>query len=144
MSRITLFIFFISISQVLYSQTHDDIRRIEFNSGTRTYREQIILTADSVVCIQEDFQVDKKPRLTARKATEREWSGLIASLQDVRMTEIETLESPTMKRTFDGASHGSIIITTKDNSTFTHGFDDEDPHKKLKPLMSQIRKFRKK
>ena len=65
------------------------------------------------------------------------------AIKNIRLTEIETLQSPTMKRTFDAAAHGSIIITIPDGRSFTHGFDDENPHKKFRALMDEIRKFRK-
>ena len=125
------------------AQTDRTITRIEFNSGRRGYREQIILTPDSIVSVQENFQTDKTPRVHSQKTTAREWSRLLDCLRNVRLTEIETLESPTMKRAYDGASHGSLIITVKDGTTYTHGFDDEDPHSKLKPLMEEIHKYRK-
>jgi hypothetical protein len=132
------------LSFAVSAQSSQEISRIEFNSGTRGYREQIIITPDSIVSIQEDIKANQKPNVKARAASPKEWSKLLDCLKDVRLTEIETLESPTMKRAYDGASHGSIIITTTDNKTFTHGFDDEDPHKKLKPLMAEIKKYRKK
>ena len=125
------------------AQTTSDIVKIEFNSGTRGSHEQIILTKDSVVSLQENSQTDKVPQPVARTASAKEWSSLLDCLSQVRLTEIETLESPTMKRAYDGASHSSIIITTSDGSTFTHGFDDEVPHQKLKPLMMEIHKYRK-
>jgi hypothetical protein len=139
---LTVLVSFLSLT--VSAQSSKEISRIEFNSGTRGYREQITITPDSVISIQEDFKANQKPLITARACSPKEWSKLLDCLGDVRLTEIETLESPTMKRAYDGASHGSIIISTTDNKTFTHGFDDEDPHKKLKPLMAEIKKYRRK
>jgi hypothetical protein len=140
---ISLAVFISFIALAVFGQSSSDIVRIEFNSGTRGSNEQIILTKDSIVSFQENFQKDKAPQPVARTASAKEWSRLLDCLSQVRLTEIETLESPTMKRAFDGASHSSIIITTSDGSTFTHGFDDENPHHKLKPLMMEIHKYRK-
>jgi hypothetical protein len=139
---LTGLVFFLSFA--VSAQSSKEISQIEFNSGTRGYREQIIINADSVTSILEDSKVDQKARKKTRAILPNEWTRLLECLGDVRLTEVETLESPTMKRAYDGASHGSIIITTIDNKTYTHGFDDEDPHKKLKPLMAEIKKFRKK
>lgn len=131
-------------SLAVSAQSSKEINRIEFNSGTRGYSEQIIITPDSIISIQQDFKMDQKPRVKTRACSAKEWSKLLECLKDVRLTEIETLESPTMKRAYDGASHGSIIITSSDKQTYSHGFDDEDPHKKLKPLMVEIKRYRKK
>lgn len=138
-----LYLLFMAMGSVTFSQTHDEINRVEFNSGTRTYREQIIVTPDSLSVIKEDFRVNERPQIIRRSSTDREWNALMDALKNVRLTEIETLQSPTMKRTYDAAAHGSIIITTSDGRSFTHGFDDENPHKKFRPLMDQIRKLRK-
>jgi hypothetical protein len=126
-----------------YAQTIDEINRVEFNSGTRTYREQLIVTKDSLSVVKEDFRTDERPQIIRRATTQQEWDSILKSLGNLRLSEIETLQSPTMKRTFDAAAHGSIIITTDGDRSFTHGFDDENPHKKLRPLMEQIRKLRK-
>jgi hypothetical protein len=147
MSRIIpFFSFMILILACSYraSSQESEISRIEFNSGSRTFREQIIVTPDSLLMITEDFRIDLKPSVKTRAVHRKEWDALITSLKDVRLTEIETLQSPTMKRTYDAAAHGSLIITGSNGQSYTHGFDDEDPHRKFRPLMEQIRKIRKK
>jgi hypothetical protein len=40
--------------------------------------------------------------------------------------------------------HSTITITTKSGEQFTHSFDDDDPHEKLKPLMREILQWKKK
>lgn len=126
-----------------FAQQESEITRIEFNSGTRTQRQQVILTPDSIRIIREDFRVDQRPDITDRSMTSREWKALISSLKDVRLSEIKNLQSPSMRRTYDAAAHGSLIITTSNGETYTHGFDDENPHRKLRNLMDQIRRVRK-
>lgn len=137
-----IFLAIVSTSATL-AQKAEDVNRIEFNSGTRTYREQLIITPDSLSVIKEDFRVDQRPQINRRSTSTREWKAVKEALKNIRLTEIETLQSPTMKRTFDGAAHGSIVITTSDGQSFTHGFDDENPHEKFHALMDQIRKLRK-
>jgi hypothetical protein len=44
-----------------------------------------------------------------------------------------------MNRASDAAAHGSLIITTSDSKSYTHAFDDENPHQKFQPLMKQIK-----
>lgn len=128
----------------LVGQSQQDIIRIEFNSSTRGYREQISFTPDSIISVVENALTDTVPRSSARKTSQKEWTRILNCLSEVRLTEIETLESPTMKRAYDGASHSSIVITVNGGATFSHGFDDEEPHKKLKPLISEIHRYRRK
>jgi hypothetical protein len=142
MRLFTSVILLIAIHSIAQAQMND-VMRVEFNSGTRTYREQIILTPDSVMTIKEDFRIDLKPQIQSRVMTKKEWNTLVQSLKNVRLGEIENLQSPSMKRAYDGAAHGSIVITTRDGKSYAHGFDDEEPHEKFRPLLSQIRKFRK-
>jgi len=124
------------------AQQESDVTRVEFNSGTRTQRQQVILTPDSIRIIREDFRVDQTPDVTDRAMPSNEWQNVISSLKDVRLTEIKNLQSPSMRRTFDGAAHGSLIITTRNGDTYTHGFDDEQPHRKLRGLMNAIQRIR--
>jgi hypothetical protein len=135
---------FVFLLNCAYSQTSSYITRIEFNSGSRTFRQQIIITSDSIVSVKEDFRINLKPVVKSGKATPAEWKNILQCLKDVALEEIPSLKSPSDKRTYDGASHGSIIITTRDRRSFTHDFDDENPHAKLQPLMKQILKTRDK
>ncbi len=135
---------FLILSTVMNCSAQDksEITRIEFNSGTRVQRQQVILTPDSIRIIREDFRVDQTPNVTDRQMSSNEWQNVISSLGDVRLSEIKNLQSPSMRRTFDGAAHGSLIITTRNGDTYTHGFDDEQPHRKLRGLMSEITRIR--
>lgn len=125
-----------------FSQQSAEIARVEFNSGTRAYREQLIVTKDSLSVIKEDFREDDRPQIIRRPTTAREWKSVLSSLSKVRLSEIDNLESPTKNREVDAAAHGSIIITSSDGQSYTHGFDDENPHKSFHDLMSCIRKLR--
>jgi hypothetical protein len=122
-----------------YSQS-TGITRVEFNSGTRTYREQVIITKDSVIAIEEDFRKDKTPKIKRRVTKSQEWNNVVDAAKGINISGIENLKSPTNKRDYDGASQGSLIITTSDNKSFNHAFDDEEPHESLQPLMKSIRK----
>lgn len=117
--------------------SQSEIRRIEYQSAARTFREQIIITSDSVVRIEEDFRKGGSPVSQKRKISSAEWKRIVNALRGVDPASISTLKSPTDKRTYDAASHGSIIITT-DTSSYTHGFDDTDPNQQLRPLMDII------
>jgi len=44
-----------------------EISRIEFNSGSRTFRQQVIITPDSLVRIEENLRTSTKPVIERRK-----------------------------------------------------------------------------
>ena len=137
----SLAILIISASCSVQAQVSEKPVRIEFNSGTRMYREQFIFTPDSVITVKEDFRKNDHANHTRRKTSPSEWRALVESLKEVSLPAVSTLESPTMKRASDAAAIGTIIITTGDGKSYTHEFDDENPHQTFKPLMKQIKKI---
>lgn len=118
-------------------QTPHDIVRVEFVSLTRGYYEKVVFTKDSVGMTQNRDTIT-----SFRIIKEEEWKELIGTLDQVALSEIPRLKSPTMKRAYDGALHSSITITTSDGQTWRHGFDDENPNEKLQPLMGVILKIK--
>lgn len=122
-------------------KNHDDliITKIEFSTGTRGYQKNVFISADSVIEVTEGRE-SKQP--VKKKIEQNEWTGLIGIASELSLSEIEKLPSPTSRRAFDGAKHSSIVITTKDGKSYTHAFDDEQPHKKLQPLMKAISKLK--
>jgi hypothetical protein len=116
----------------------NEISRIEFNSGSRTFRQQVIITPDSLVRIEENFRTNTKPVIEKRKITSSEWQSLISSLNGIKPQDIVDLKSPGDKRTYDAASHGSLILTTGAGESFSHGFDDTTPHQSLQTLMTRL------
>lgn len=136
-----ILILFIVSACSLQAQITEDPIRIEFNSGTRMYREQFIFTADSVITVKEDFRNNDHAENIRRKTKPSEWKSLVESLKGVKLESVAQLESPTMNRAADAAAIGTIIITTSDNKSYTHEFDDENPHQVFKPLMKQVKKL---
>ncbi|HEY3430838.1 MAG TPA: hypothetical protein VGK39_09190 [Cyclobacteriaceae bacterium] len=113
----------------------NDIVKIEFSSLTRGHSRNIIFTKDSVISSVEGREASPKKE---KRLNAEEWQRLVGSLKNLALNEITDLQSPTMKRAYDGAMHSTIVIATSDRETFSHSFDDEDPHEKLKPLMKVI------
>jgi hypothetical protein len=124
------------------AQHSDHIMRIEFSSLTRGYQEHIVITSDSVKYSRVQAGHPKVARSHAIKKSE--WEDLLKIVQKIDLKEMSELKSPTMKRSFDGARHSTISVITDSNQTFRHLFDDENPHEKLKALMSAIVKKREK
>ena len=116
-----------------------DVHQIEFSKETRGYQEHIRITADSLNIYAEDAVRGNKSTNESRKLEAQEWTSLVAALEHVKLSELDKLASPTMKRASDAAMHSTITITTKNGQTFSHGFDDDNPHKILQPLVKSIR-----
>ena len=118
-------------------QSTGSIIRIEFSSLTRGYQELIVITEDSI-------RISTQGRTKENKSIEnQDWANIIKALKNVKPTDIAGLKSPTTKRAYDGARHSTITVMTK-SGTYSHSFDDEDPHEKLKPLMKVIHDKKKK
>jgi heat shock protein HslJ len=120
---------------LLISCNETDIVSYEYHSTTMMGKTKVIITQDSVVT---SFNGRGEPTRTARATQSSEWTALAASLKEVDLSKISTLESPTNKRATDAAPFGSIIITTKDSTYTSAGFDGKNPHDMLKPLMEEI------
>lgn len=120
--------------------SQQEISKVEYQVASRTFRQQIIITPDSVSRVREDFRKDPTPVITRRVLSSHEWTRVMNALKGLKLNSINEMPSPTDRRTYDAASHGSITIT-QDSSSYTHGFDDADPHDKLKPLMEVILKL---
>lgn len=125
----------------VYSQKTSQVVRIEFTSLTRGgIIKQIIVTKDSVIKSKSEGRGTELQTIK-RAISKKDWQRLLKSFKDVTLSQVPELESPTMKRAYDGAKHSTISITTND-ATVTHSFDDEEPHKKLQQLMLQINKLK--
>jgi hypothetical protein len=124
----------------VYSQKNNDVIKIEFSSLSRGYNKQISITKDSLI---ESSNVNRsaEKQTVKRKVSAKEWEKLIQSFGTIAIKEIANLQSPTMKRTFDGARHSTITVTTSTGEPVTHSFDDEQPHTKLQKLMNEITKL---
>jgi len=120
------------------AQNSGEIVRIEFSSVSRGYQELVSITADSIKISKSQFG---HPAVSKTQVfTNEEWTDVLKSLQNVALKEVNALESPTMKRAYDGARHSTITITTNSSQSYSHTFDDENPHQKLTPLMRIIEK----
>lgn len=139
-SGLSQFIFLLLLTACsLKAQRTSNIRQIQFTKTGRGYQELVRITPDSVISKIENFRAEDKSKQTSRKLDAKEWATLIKTLDDVDLKEISTLPSPTEKRAYDGALGGSLQVTTAQNETFGHSFDNEEPHTKLLPLMKAVR-----
>ena len=132
-----LFLILLPFAIITCAQSVKEVTKIEFTTVTRGYYKQIVMTKQSITIQQEDRQSENKQPLI-RKMKKKEWSKLIQSLKEVPLSELPRLKSPSSNRASDGARASSIAITTSHGVTWTHDFDNENPHVKLQMLMKAI------
>ncbi|MEO9966525.1 MAG: hypothetical protein ABJF11_12085 [Reichenbachiella sp.] len=106
---------------------------IEFQTLSRGYFEKIMINADSLIF--EKKQRGETEITSSLKSSRRQWKSVISDLSSIVLDSVPILQSPTNKRTYDGARHSELIINT-DQKSFRHQFDDEAPHAKLLPLLN--------
>ena len=143
MKHLTL-IFLLVITPLFACKSQQAFRQIDFTKSSRGFHEELIITKDSVFIMIDDARSSDSSQRIVEKLDERKWSQLNATLKSLSLSEVPLLKSPTMKRTYDGALHGTLTITTLDGKTYSHGFDDENPNQKLQPLMKCIQEIRDK
>ncbi len=130
------------IGCAVYSQKPSEVVRVEFTSLARGgYNKQVIVTKDSL--FESNSEGREEVQIMRRKTNPNEWQGLMQSLNNVTLSKIPDLKSPTMKRAYDGARHSTISISTSRGETVTHSFDDEMPNEKLQELMKLIIGFKR-
>ena len=117
------------------------INQIEVTKTSRGYQENVRLTRDSLIVYIENNVAGKAPMKHTRKLDPKEWTSLIQALDGVVLKDIPALPSPTMKRASDAAMHSTITISAEGGKTYAHGYDNEDPHQALKPLLKMVREI---
>ncbi len=127
--------------QMANCQSGDKISAIEVSKSSRGYQEHVRITPDSIHVFSENRIDGSAPikRTTALPAGA--WERLVATVDDINLKAVPELPSPSMKRAADAAMHASIAITTDGGATYVHGYDDENPHKLLKPLLERVREI---
>lgn len=125
----------------ILAQKNEGIKQIEFSKVSRGYEEHVRIKADSVHVFVHDMRGDKAAVKFARKIEESEWIKIVEKTKSLKLNEIEKLPSPTMNRASDAALHGTLTITTGDDKSYSHGFDDENPHDLLKPLLGIVKEI---
>lgn len=124
---------------LLWAQSQSDVKQVEFSKVSRGYEEHVRVNADSVHVLIHDLRGDKAPVNFSRKIEESEWVNVAALMKSIKVKEIEALPSPSMNRATDAAMHGTLKLTVNNGKSYVHGFDDENPHESLRPLLTAVR-----
>jgi hypothetical protein len=114
------------------------IDKIEFITGTRGYKRQVFISNDSVIAVLDGRAGSKVQK---RKIAQEEWTDLMDALEDVSVSDLPNLQSPTSRRAFDGAKQSTITLYSSQGQSWSHTFDDENPNPELIPLMKCISKI---
>lgn len=120
-----------------HAQDYDSIMKIEFSTLTRGAHQTIVFTKNQIETTKQTHN-DNVEKRTFSSLSAKQWEVLLLPLSALALAEIPTLTSPTKARAYDGARHSAITITTNSGKTFSHNFDNENPHERLKPLMREI------
>lgn len=127
-----------------YSQIYKDIVKIEFSTMNNSgYSEKIVITKDSISkSIKKERRGEYKFVLN-RKTTCKEWKKIAKALPHIDYKKIEDYKSPTQKRQFDGANFSDFTFFMKNEESYNHSFDNENPNAVFEKLMKAIQLYRK-
>jgi hypothetical protein len=128
-------------SVTVSAQANSGVTLIELSKTARGYQEEIRIAGDSLHVWIENSVAEKPPVKYSRPLESEQWTKLVNSFKAVKLVEIPVLPAPSMKRASDAAKHSTLTITTQDGKTYAHGFDDENPHVALLPLLKAIREL---
>ncbi|HYG01780.1 MAG TPA: hypothetical protein VD927_05000 [Chryseosolibacter sp.] len=116
-------------------QQNVSVEKIEFSTLTRGYQKRITIREDSVIT---SVQGRGEDQVQKRITTKAEWDKLVDAVRTIDVSNVSALQSPSSKRSFDGAMHSLIRVVTKEGETYEHAFDDEEPHKDLRSFLRLI------
>jgi hypothetical protein len=135
-----------SISVLLFSliltigcgQSIRQVRTIEFSTSSRGYSKQVAFKKNRLTIFEESHVGSVEPKSISYPLKKLEWNKLIECLNHVSIAGLPDLKSPSMDRAFDGARTSTITIIIHNGKSWSHNFDNENPHEKLQPLMKAI------
>lgn len=142
MSKIIRYGFWLWIIPVASQcQPGEPVTTIELTKSSRGYQEAIRITPDSAHFSTENRLEPDASEHRTLAVSDRDWETLVDAIGNVPLEEIPNLPSPSMDRAADAAMHSSITITTASGNSYSHGFDDDNPHPALRELLETIRRI---
>ncbi|MCB9225160.1 MAG: hypothetical protein R2780_01110 [Crocinitomicaceae bacterium] len=129
---------FLFIAVALISCKDLDITKVSYSSTTMMGRTVLSVSPDSVVFT---FNGRGEPTYYARETKSSEWEGIMKSLAEVDLKKMAELEAPSNKRMTDAAPFGQFLISTKDTTYESAGFDGKNPNEVLMPVMQEMLKI---
>ena len=137
MRFLSLLFLIVFLSHVV-AQQKSSIKSIEFSKVSRGYEQRVNITSDSLHIWIDDHRSGRIPVTEKKQVTADDWTSLLSTANGIDLKQFSSLPSPTMKRAVDAAMHSTITIVTTDGLSYSHGFDDENPHVQGLPLLKKI------
>lgn len=113
--------------------------KIEYEALSRGFYNKLIYENSTITIIS---QRDSKGEIV--KLSKKDVSDIMLLVKDIKLETMSTLKAPTDARTYDGAAHGNITITTNGKEYVGPGFDAGTPPKELVKIIDKILSFRPK
>lgn len=73
--------------------------------------------------------------------TKKDVTDIMAMVKLIKLETMSSLKAPTDARTYDGAAHGNLTITTNGKEYVGPGFDAGKPPKELEKIVNKILSF---
>ncbi|WP_075340347.1 hypothetical protein [Tenacibaculum agarivorans] len=134
--KLSFYIFLLTVTSCV-SQVHkatNKINEIILNAQTRGALQNIIYVNNTILYKTND---SSKTYFLSKKQIE----NLYVEVSKINLTTISTLEAPSNKRLFDGALHTTLSLKIDNNKYISSQFDDDNPPKELKEIVSLLRSF---
>ena len=110
--------------------------KIEYEALSRGFYNKFIFQNSAITIIT---QRDSKGESV--KLSKKDISDIMLLVKGIKLETMSTLKAPTDARTYDGAAHGNITITTNGKVYVGPGFDAGTPPKELVKIVDKILSF---
>jgi len=130
-------IIFLLIMLIMISCGAQKIMSYNYNVVARGYKQNINVTQDSTQIIE----LSRSTKTTVTKTNPEFWKALQDASKNIELNQINTLDSPTNKRQFDGAMFAKLIISTNDSTYTSAGFDHGHPPAMIKAVVDSLVKL---
>ena len=114
-----------------HSQQKMDTITINYEAVTRG--SSIKLVANSELITYKDFEIERE-----LKPSSNEWEALIQLLNEINLSTIEDLTSPSSDSAVDAALQATLSITKNNTMHASQTFDHGNPPKELKPIIEKL------
>jgi hypothetical protein len=112
--------------------------KIEYEALSRGYYNKVTFEDSKITIISDRNNKDKGEVIMLSK---KDVSDIMLLVKGIKLETMSTLKAPTDARTYDGAAHGNITITTNGKVYVGPGFDAGTPPKELVKIVDKILSF---
>lgn len=113
---------------------YEDVSEIRYETFSRGFAAMYVISPERISVTNGTFQKTTE----SRELTNKEWNNLLASLKDLKIQDLETLDPPTDGRMVDAAAQANLSITKNNNVFETKTFDHGSAPAPVEPLVKAI------